>query len=56
MTEVTLASEVFKAEDYHQGYYRANPNAGYCQMVVGPKAAKARRAFAHKLKPAAGNP
>ena len=44
------AGEFFKAEAYHQGYYRANPHAGYCQMVVGPKAAKARSLFASKLK------
>ena len=50
VTEVTAAPEFFKAEDYHQGYYRSNPNQGYCQWVVNPKVAKARKAFAGKLK------
>ena len=50
VTEVTPAPEFFKAEDYHQGYYRANPDQGYCQYVVNPKVAKARKAFAGKLK------
>ncbi|MDY3552813.1 peptide-methionine (S)-S-oxide reductase MsrA [Gemmata sp. JC717] len=50
VTKVELAQEFFKAEEYHQGYYRANPDRGYCQMVVSPKVAKARAAFAPKLK------
>ena len=50
VTEVTGAPEFFKAEDYHQGYYRSNPNQGYCQWVVNPKVAKARKAFVGKLK------
>jgi peptide-methionine (S)-S-oxide reductase len=52
VTEVLPAGEFYKAEEYHQGYYRANPAQGYCQAVVGPKVAKARKAFAAKLKPA----
>ncbi len=55
VTQVELAGEFFKAEDYHQGYYGANPERGYCQMVVGPKVAKMRRAFAPKLKPSSGS-
>ena len=50
VTEIAPAVPFFKAEDYHQGYYRANPAQGYCQMVVSPKVAKARKAFASKLK------
>ena len=50
MTEIAPAVPFFKAEDYHQGYYRDNPAQGYCQMVVSPKVAKARKAFASKLK------
>jgi peptide-methionine (S)-S-oxide reductase len=50
VTEVLPAPEFFKAEDYHQGYSRTNPNQGYCQFVVAPKLAKARKAFAAKMK------
>lgn len=50
VTEIEPAPEFFKAEEYHQGYYRANPDRGYCQLVVSPKVAKARAAFASKLK------
>ncbi len=50
ITEVQPAPEFYRAEDYHQGYYRANPDQGYCQFVVAPKVAKLRKAFAGKLK------
>jgi peptide-methionine (S)-S-oxide reductase len=50
VTEVTPAPEFFKAEDYHQEYYRNNPGQPYCQAVVGPKVAKFRKHFAHRLK------
>jgi peptide-methionine (S)-S-oxide reductase len=50
VTQVLPAPEFYGAEEYHQGYYRANPAQGYCQAVVGPKVAKARKAFADKLR------
>lgn len=40
----------FPAEAYHQDYYRNNPDQGYCQVVVAPKVAKARRKFFERLK------
>jgi len=49
VTDVVPAEEFHKAEEYHQGYYRENPSQGYCQWVVNPKVAKARKAFADKL-------
>jgi len=50
VTEVVPFAAFYKAEDYHQGYYRGNPAQPYCALVVGPKVAKARKAFAAKLK------
>jgi peptide-methionine (S)-S-oxide reductase len=50
VTEVAPAGEFFRAEDYHQEYYRNHTNQPYCQFVVAPKVAKARAAFAAKLK------
>ena len=50
VTEVVPAPTFYKAEDYHQGYFRANPDQPYCQLVVNAKATKAWRAFAGKLK------
>jgi peptide-methionine (S)-S-oxide reductase len=51
VTEVVPLTKFFKAEDYHQGYFRTNPNQPYCAAVVGPKVAKFRKKFLEKLKP-----
>src|SRR5262245_24693240 len=40
----------YKAEDYHQGYFRDNPGQPYCQAVISPKVAKFRKQFAGRLK------
>jgi peptide-methionine (S)-S-oxide reductase len=40
VTEISPAGIFYPAEDYHQDYYRANPGAPYCQMVIRPKMAK----------------
>jgi peptide-methionine (S)-S-oxide reductase len=50
VTEIAPLDTFYRAEDYHQGYYRDNPEQGYCQMVVGPKVAKFLKQFATKLK------
>ena len=50
VTEITPAIRFYKAEDYHQGYFRAHPEQGYCQFVVSPKVAKFRKRFADRLK------
>ena len=49
----TVAGTWYPAEAYHQGYFRANPNQGYCAAVVAPKVAKFRKRFAHRLRGAA---
>lgn len=50
VTEVVPFEHFYKAEDYHQGYYRANPAQPYCVAVVAPKVAKLRKKFADRLK------
>jgi peptide-methionine (S)-S-oxide reductase len=49
VTQVVPFDTFYKAEDYHQGYFRANPRQPYCGAVVGPKVAKFRKQFADKL-------
>ena len=44
VTEVSPLPEFYVAEDYHQDYYRKNPNAGYCQVVIKPKIDKLKKA------------
>lgn len=50
VTEVTPAATFYRAEEYHQDYFRKNPFAGYCRAVVAPKVAKFRKQFADRLK------
>jgi peptide-methionine (S)-S-oxide reductase len=50
VTEISAFTNFYKAEDYHQNYYRLNPNQGYCRMIVRPKVEKVREVFASKLK------
>ncbi|CAN5306492.1 peptide-methionine (S)-S-oxide reductase MsrA [soil metagenome] len=49
VTELSPAETYYKAEDYHQNYYRQNPAQGYCAFVVAPKVAKFRKMFAERL-------
>ncbi len=50
VTEVTPYTNFYRAEEYHQDYYRKNPYAGYCMAVVGPKVRKFRKTYADRLK------
>jgi peptide-methionine (S)-S-oxide reductase len=50
VTELASLTRFYPGEDYHQDYYRSNPAQPYCALVVGPKVAKALKAFAAKLK------
>ena len=56
VTEVAPLAEYFPAEAYHQRYFERNPYQGYCRAVVGPKVAKFRKRFAHRLRSRAGAP
>src|ERR1035437_3458244 len=46
VTEIVPLTKFYKGEDYHQDYYRANPNQPYCRVVIRPKVEK----FEKKLK------
>ena len=50
VTEVVPLEMLYEAEDYHQDYYKYNSRQPYCQVVITPKVAKFRKAYAHKLK------
>ena len=49
VTQIEPLDTFYVAEDYHQNYYRTNPNQGYCQFVVAPKVAKFRKKFLSTL-------
>ncbi len=40
VTEIALLTKFYPAEDYHQDYFRKNPNAPYCAVVISPKLQK----------------
>jgi peptide-methionine (S)-S-oxide reductase len=50
VTEVKPFSVFYPAEEYHQQYYRKNPEQAYCQVAISPKLAKLRKKFAARLK------
>jgi len=43
VTELKSAPRFWPAEDYHQDYFRRNPNQAYCRIVIAPKLEKLRR-------------
>jgi peptide-methionine (S)-S-oxide reductase len=51
VTEVTKASDFYKAEDYHQNYYNDNSNKSYCAFVIQPKLNKFAKEFTDKIRP-----
>lgn len=50
VTEVSPASRFYRAEAYHQDYYRRNGSQPYCQVVIAPKLAKFRKTYADRLR------
>jgi len=50
VTELAPLTAFHPAEDYHQGYYRQNPDQPYCRAVIAPKVAKLRAKFASRLR------
>ncbi len=50
VTEVVPLQAFYPAEEYHQKYFKRNPQQPYCRVVIAPKLAKLRQKFGHKLK------
>jgi peptide-methionine (S)-S-oxide reductase len=50
VTQLQPFQSFFKAEEYHQNYFKRNPYQGYCQVVIAPKVAKFRKMYFEKLK------
>ena len=53
VTQVKPLETFYKAEEYHQQYFKQNPRQTYCQLVISPKVAKLRQHYLAKLKIAA---
>jgi methionine-S-sulfoxide reductase len=50
VTEVEKLGTFYPAEDYHQNYFKNNPENAYCQVVINPKLAKFKKDFTNLLK------
>lgn len=50
VTQICAAEIFYSGEDYHQDYFKNNPENQYCQAIVSPKLAKFRKTFVSKLK------
>lgn len=50
VTRVEPYKAFYKAEDYHQQYFKSNPNQLYCSAVIAPKVAKFRKHYLEKLR------
>lgn len=50
VTAVEPAGVFYKAEDYHQDYFRNHPYQPYCTFVVAPKVKKFREKFGAQLR------
>ena len=48
VTQIVPLKAFYKAEKYHQDYFRSNPNQPYCRAIIRPKVEK----FEHKLQEA----
>jgi peptide-methionine (S)-S-oxide reductase len=50
VTEIEPLDVFYKAEDYHQNYFKDNPNQPYCSIVIAPKVRKFRQQYYAQLK------
>lgn len=50
VTEIVPFKVFYKAEDYHQEYYKLNPGQAYCRLIIAPKIKKFREHYRDKLK------
>jgi peptide-methionine (S)-S-oxide reductase len=49
VTLIAPLESYYKAEQYHQDYYRQNPTQGYCMAVIPPKLAKLKAKFGKEM-------
>ncbi len=53
VTTLEPLAQFYRAEPYHQDYFRRNTNQPYCAVSITPKMAKLRRHYTTLLKPSA---
>jgi len=50
VTKVELFRAFYKAEEYHDNYFKRHRMQPYCMLVIAPKIAKLRKHYYEKLK------
>ena len=50
VTQLEPLDIFYQAESYHQEYFRSNPGASYCQVIIEPKVAKFREKYLADLR------
>jgi len=50
VTELAPFKVFYPAEEYHQEYFKRNPDQMYCNVVISPKLAKFRKRYFTKLR------
>ncbi len=50
ITQLEPFNAFYRAEGYHQEYFKKNPTEGYCRIVIEPKVVKFREHYSTKLK------
>ena len=50
VTELEPFKVFYPAEEYHQEYFKRNPDQMYCSVVISPKLTKFRKRYFTKLK------
>jgi len=50
VTQLEPFTAFYRAEQYHQEYFKNNPRQSYCQIVIAPKVRKFREHYTQKLK------
>lgn len=50
VTQIEPFKAFYKAEDYHNEYFKRHPEQPYCKLVIAPKIAKLRKNYRGQLK------
>lgn len=50
VTRIESFKAFYKAEEYHQNYFKNHPERSYCQIVIAPKIQKLQMHYITKLK------
>lgn len=50
VTQLEKYDHFYMAEDYHQDFFKKNPDQAYCSFVIKPKLKKMRKDFSSKIK------